>query len=250
MADHINTGPRPSLFARKGEAEPAPAVAYVSLRQMQGKPERREEGPDRRAQWSAQQRDEGAPDSQAPQRRGFAASGPDHDGRRHFTPRSGLAMDQEYVPWKAPEDKAEAPQKSVAARRASSPSVSALSALIHRHQDGLAKPASVVPEPTPLPTPAQAQAAAGPTKIDMSYLSAAGAGGGRGAARKPSPAAPEAPQAAKPPTAYKPKKLRKKVTVRLEIDHFKQIKELAERTGKSRQSVMAKAVANYLSKID
>ncbi|MEE9250407.1 MAG: hypothetical protein V3U93_04700 [Alphaproteobacteria bacterium] len=41
---------------------------------------------------------------------------------------------------------------------------------------------------------------------------------------------------------------RKKVTVRLEFEQFSQIKALAERAGKSRQSVLAKAVAAYLNK--
>ncbi len=45
--------PEGPLFARKGEATPAPAVGYVSVRILQGKPERRRgegerEGPERR----------------------------------------------------------------------------------------------------------------------------------------------------------------------------------------------------------
>lgn len=258
MTEHRKTSQRPSLFARKGEAEPAPAVAYVSLRQMQGNPERRDEGPDRRAQWGERQGDGESPDSRV--RRGS-----DHDGRRHFTPRSGLALGQQYVPWTAPEDKADAPQETARARQAKT-SVSVLSALIHRHHDGVAKPASRAPEPAPVPqrdaatsmpspeyapaTPRQPEArpAEGPTKVDMSYLSASGARG-RPSASPKSPAEKAAPQAAQPPASYQRKILRRKVTVRLEIEQFLQIKAHAKRTGKSQQNVLATAVAAYLNRI-
>lgn len=266
MTEHTNTSPRPSLFARKGEAEPAPAVAYVSLRQMQGKPDRREEGPDRRAQWGAGQGDGESPGSPAPQRRVFTASGSDYDGRRHFTPRSGLALGQRYVPWTAPENKADAPKDTASARKAKS-SVSTLSALIHRHQDSVARPASRAPEPAPVaqreaatatPSPEtgpatprrpEARSAAGPTMIDMTFLSASGAPGWRSASPK-APAGMAAPQAAQPPATRKRKIPRRKVTVRLEIDQFLQVKAHAQRTGESHQSVMASAVADYLKKID
>jgi hypothetical protein len=48
---------------------------------------------------------------------------------------------------------------------------------------------------------------------------------------------------------FKPRKLRKQATVRLEIDQFLKVKALADRGGKSRQSVMAAAIAVYLNKI-
>ena len=268
MTNHAKTSPRPSIFARKGEAQPAPAVAFVSLRQMQGKPERREDAPDRRAQWGERQGDGNTGDGQAPQRRVYTAGQTDHDGRRHYTPRSGLALGQQYVPWSAPGTEAEAPEKTARARKGS-PSVATLSALIHRHRDGVAGAAPRDPEPTPAaqriiptesplaPSPEAVYAtppepkeriATEPTKIDMSYLSASGAQGQRAAAPK-SPAAPAAPQAKPPPAARKRRLIRKKVTVRLEIEQYMQIKSLAEKNGGSYQSVMAAAVREFLDKI-
>ena len=262
MTDHTDTSPQPSLFARKGEAAPAPAVAYVSLRQMQGEPERREDAPDRRAQWGDRQGDGNSTDDRVLQRRTSKAHGTDYDGRRHYTPRSGLAMDQQYVPWSPTERQAEAPKKTARARKGS-PSVATLSALIHRHQDGAAKAAAREPAPqritttglpvTPSPednsaTPQRPKEriAAGPTKVDMSYLSATGAQGRRTAVAK----SPAAPQAKQPPTARKRKIKRKKITVRLEVELYMQIKSLADREGESQQSVMASAVADYLDKFN
>ncbi len=263
MADRTETSPQPSIFAQKGEAEPASAVAYVSLRQMQGKPERREDAPDRRAQWGERQEEGNSTDGQDLQRRATKATATDHDGRRHYTPRSGLAIGQQYVPWSPTEKQADAAKNSARARKGS-PSVASLSALIRRHQDGAAKAAARKPEPareaqrisptgspvTPsregistTPREPEERTAAGPTKVDMSYLSAAGAQGQR-------PAVAAAPQAKQPPTARQRKIKRKKITVRLEIEQYMQIKDLAYRNGKSQQSVMASAVADYLDKIN
>ena len=271
MTENSLTSPRPSLFAQKGEAEPAPAVAYVSLRQMQGKPDRRDAAPDRRAQWGDGQ-DNGKPsDSSPPQRRAFTASGTDHDGRRHFTPRSGLAMGQQYVPWTepkyvpwtAPKDQADAPKQTAKARDAT-PSVSSLSALISRHRDGVSKPPSLAPESAPAPiaatnSPAPDHASTtrqqpttptttGPTKIDMSYLSRADTGGRRPASSKPT-ADPDTPQVEQPPAIPKQKIIRRKVTMRLDVKQFNKIKSLSDKSGTSQQSLLAAAVADYLSKI-
>ncbi len=230
MTEHTNTSPQRSLFARKGEAAPAPAVAYVSLRQMQGESEQREEGPDRREQWGAPQNDGESTDRRA-------HLGPDHDGRRHFTPRTGLAYGQRYVPWAAPETEADAPQDTARVRKAKTTvgplSVASLSSLIHRHRDGFAQP--------------EAPPATGPTKLDLTHLLAARPRG-RPPASPKLPAEPATPHAAQPSATRKPKMKRKKVTVRLEFEQFSQIKALAERAGKSRQSVLAKAVAAYLNK--
>ena len=151
------------------------------------------DAPDRRAQWGDRQDDGNSTDDRALQRRASKAHGTDYDGRRHYTPRSGLAMGQQYVPWSPAEQEAEAPKKTARARKGS-PSVASLSALIHRHHDGAAKAAAREPEPTPqritttgspvAPSPEDHSAtprkpeeriAAGPTKVDMSYLAAAGA---------------------------------------------------------------------------
>lgn len=273
MTDHTKISPQPSIFARKGEAEPAPAVAYVSLREMQGKSDRRDDAPDRRAQWGERQGNGNSTDGRSPQRRVFTAGGTDHDGRRHYTPRSGLAMGQQYVPWAPPEETAEAPKKTARSRRGT-PSVATLSALIHRHQDGGVKAAARAPAPAPrpiaatespvtptpedhsaTPRPPEERIAAAPTKIDMSYLSAAGAPGQRTTAAKSpaepaAPAAPAAPQAKQPPEIRKRKVKRKKVTVRLEVEEYRQIKNLANKAGESYQSVMAAAITEYLNKID
>ena len=275
MTDHTKISPQPSIFARKGEAEPAPAVAYVSLREMQGKSDRRDDAPDRRAQWGERQGNGNSTDEQVLQRRVFTASGTDHDGRRHYTPRSGLAMGQQYVPWAPSEEEPEAPKKTARSRRGT-PSVATLSALIHRHQDGGVKAAARQPAPAPAPRPIAAtespvtpppedhsatprapeeRIAASPTKIDMSYLSAAGAQGQRTTVAKSpaepaAPAAPAAPQAKQPPEIHKRKVKRKKVTVRLEVEEYRQIKGLADKAGESYQSVMAAAITDYLNKID
>ncbi len=263
MTENTITSPRPSLFARKGEAEPAPAVAYVSLRQMQGESDRRSDEPDRRATWGDGQSSGESPDSPVPHRRVSTPSASDHDGRRHFTPRSGLALGQRYVPWTAPEDQAEAPKQTAKARKAS-PSVSTLSSLIHRHRDGASQPASRALEPASVPplaaataspdlapaTPRQpaAPTAAGPTKIDMSYLSQSDSSGRRPASPKPQadPIDPQAPPATAP---RKRKPIRRKVTIRLEAKQFNKIKSLSDKSGTSQQSVMAAAVADYLSKL-
>ena len=86
----------------------------------------------------------------------------------------------------------------------------------------------------------------------MSYLSAAGAQGQRTTvAKSPAePAAPAAPQAKQPPEIRKQKVKRKKVTVRLEVEEYRQIKGLADKAGESYQSVMAAAITEYLNKID
>ena len=259
MTEHADISPRPSLFARKGEAEPAPAVAFVSLRHMYGKPEQRAERPDRREHMEAYQ-----PDGESADKR--IRHGPDHDGRRHFTPRSGLAFGQRYVPWAAAETEADASPDTTRVRKAKttvgSLSVASLSALIHRHRDGPAQPV-LTPQsaaatgspapPSPEPGPAaprrpEAPAAKGPTKVDMAHLSTSGTRGRRPAVSK-SPADPVAPRAAQPSATHKREKKRKKVTVRLELDQFRRIKALADRAGQSRQSIMAQAVADYLNKI-
>ena len=148
MTDQTKFSPRPSLFARKGEAEPAPSVAYVSLRQMQGKPDRREAEPDRRAQWGDGLDNRKSPDI-------CDRRGSDHGNRRHFTPRSGLAVGQRFVPWTAHENKADAPE-GAACKRQTKTSLSTLSSLIHRRRDGDVQPASRAPEPAPVPVVATA----------------------------------------------------------------------------------------------
>lgn len=266
MTDHTRTSPQRSLFARKGEAEPAPAVAFVSLRHMHGEPDQRADRPDRREQLGAHRHDGVSPDSEV-------RRGPDHDGRRHFTPRSGLAFGQQYVPWGTTETEADASEDTARERKAKRTvgalSVASLSALIHRHRDGSAQPASARPEPAltpqrvaataspapqpPEPGPAapqqpEALAAAGPTKVDMAYLSGAGTPGRRPASPK-SPADQATPHASQRSATRTPKIKRKKVTVRLEPEQFLQIKALADDAGKTHQSVLAKAVAAYLNKV-
>ena len=266
MTNHTRTSPQRSLFARKGEAEPAPAVAFVCLRHMHGEPEQRADSPDRRGQLGAHRHDGESPDS-------GVRRGPDHDGRCHFTPRSGLAFGQQYVPWGATETEADASEDTAREQKAKTTvgalSVASLSALIHRHREGSAQPASARPEPAltpqrvaataspapqpPEPGPAapqqpEAPVAAGPTKVDMAYLSAAGTPGRRPASPK-SPADPATPQAAQLSATRTRKIQRKKVTVRLEPEQFLQIKALADGAGKTHQSVLAKAVAAYLNKV-
>lgn len=186
MTYQENISSRLSLFARKGAAEPTAAIAYVSLRQMRGETERREEVS-----------------------HSWDRPGSGHHDRRHFTPRSGLAIGQPYVPCAAPEDKADAPQDAAIMRTTKS-SVSTLSSLIHRRRDGSVKTTAREPEPTPVLEPIAVTA---------------------------------------PPAPFKAKILRRQVTVRLEISQFLKIKAIADRDGISRQCIMAAAVADYLDKI-
>lgn len=187
MTYQAQISPRLSLFARKGAAEPTPAIAYVSLRRMRGETERREEVS-----------------------HSWDRPGSGHHDRRHFTPRSGTALGQPYVPCAAPEDKADAPEEA-AKTRTTKTSVSILSSLIHRRRDGGVKTTEREPEPA----------------LDFEPIAATA-----------------------PPAPFKPRTLRRQVTVRLEINQFLKIKAIADRDGKTRQSIMAAAAADYLDKID
>ena len=117
-----------SLFARKGDAVPSPSVAYVSLRQLQGKPERRsrdDRGP------AEEQTSSGASELNTNETSNW--SGPD---RRHYTPKEGLAYGQ---------SSAETP-----AATCPSQGGSRLSALIVRHKVAPpSPPASALQEQTP-----------------------------------------------------------------------------------------------------
>lgn len=109
-----------SIFASKGEAIPAPAVAYVGLRQLQGRPERRKEEPTKF----------GPPDQSADRAPAWKGT-----NRRHFPPE---------------DDFGKPPELPAAAAPATSP----LSSLIARHRVPRASPPPPLPrEQTP---PAQA----------------------------------------------------------------------------------------------
>ncbi|MCH9019223.1 MAG: hypothetical protein IIA73_02515 [Proteobacteria bacterium] len=244
MTERDSTRGESPLFARKGEAIPAPAVAFVSLRQLQGKPDERGGEPDRRAQ----QHDGGPVDG--PERHG-----PDYGGRRHFTPSSGLAFDQQFVPWELPDGESGASEETATAPKAKRPvsSMSSMSSLIHRHGVGELRPASPTSEPALAPervaataSPATPAPARKPPLIDP-----------RRALSTPaspvppppleSPATPtRLPESEEPPRETRKRK-RKKVTVRLEREQYARIKELAKRSGGTQQSVMAAAVAAYLN---
>ena len=213
MAD-LKPGARP-LFAQKGAAVPSPAVAYVSLHQMRGQTERRAEEPDRRAQQQDAREHEGAPDD------GRDRRGPDHGGRRHYTPHEGLAHGQESVDWTLP-----APPPAGGMATPASP----LSALISRH--------GVAGAPSPRPVPAVPQHIARPsearTQVDvMKHLSTAGAGDEAAAAEPPPP-----------PRRRK----RKKLTVRLGRTKFEQIKDMADSADRTYQSILEAAITDFLEK--
>ncbi len=241
MTERDQTSAESPLFARKGEAVPAPAVAFVSLRQLQGKPEHRGGEPDRREQQHAHRHDEGPVDG--PERRG-----PDYGGRRHFTPSSGLAFDQQFVPWELPEGESGASEETAKVPEAKKP-VSSMSFLIHRHGAGELRPASPRSEPALAPERVAATASPAPARkpplIDP-----------RRALSTPaspvpppleSPATPTGvPESEEPPRETRKRK-RKKVTVRLEREQYARIKELAKRSGGTQQSVMEAAVAAYLN---
>ncbi len=237
---HTTSGESP-LFARKGEAVPAPAVAFVSLRQLQGKPEHRGGEPDRRG--DQHEHDEGPVD--VPERRG-----PDHGGRRHFTPSSGLAFDQQFVPWEPSDGESDASEETAMAPKAKKP-VSSMSSLIHRHGAGELRPASPWSEPAFAPERVAATASPAPARkpplIDPRLALSTPASPVPQPPPLESPSAPAGlPDGEKPPSE-KRKRKRKKVTVRLEREQFSRIKELAKRSGGTHQSVMAAAVAAYLN---
>ena len=244
MTERDKTSGESPLFARKGEAVPAPAVAFVSLRQLQGKPEHRRGEPDRRGDQHAHRHDEGPVDE--PERRG-----PDHGGRRHFTPSSGLAFDQQFVPWEPSDGESDASEETAVAPKAKKP-VSSMASLIHRHGAGELRPASPWSEPALAPervaataSPATPAPARKPPLIDP-----------RRALSTPaspvpppleSPATPTGRPEGEEPPSEKRKRKRKKITVRLEREQFSRIKELAKRSGGTQQSVMAAAVTAYLN---
>jgi hypothetical protein len=211
------------LFAQKGAAVPSPAVAYVSLHQMRGQTERRAEEPDRRAQQQDAREHEGAPDD------GRDRRGPDYGGRRHYTPREGLAHGQEPVDWAptAPPAPPAPPPAGDAAKPASP-----LSSLISRH--------GVAGAPSPRPVPAvplhYAQPSEARHRIDVTkHLSTAGS--------DDEPAAVVAPP---PPKRRK----RKKLTVRLGLTKFQQIYDLAENADRTYQSILEAAITDFLEKQD
>ena len=250
MTEPKTASSQSSLFARKGEAAPSPAVAYVSLRQLQGKPDRRKERPDGRRDQRHLAEQGSAPE--APEQRSA--------DRRHYTPASGLALGQRPVPWRSAEARSDDSQATTP-ERAVTRDPPPLSSLIVRHGVASAPPAPWEPEPTiaarrvgaiappatPRPEPAapqqpQAPPAASPTKIDpLKYLSAAGARGRRTAAA-PSPAKPCEPLAAK----RSPYGKRKKLTLRLGQRRFKKFKEIADKTDRTYQSILLAALKVYL----
>jgi len=204
------------LFAQKGAAVPSPAVAYVSLHQMRGQSERRAEEPDRRAQQQGAREHEGATYD------GRDRRGPDHGGRRHYTPREGLAHGQEPVDW-APT----APPAPPPAGDAAAPA-SPLSSLISRY--------GVAGAPSPRPVPAVPLHYVRPSearhRIDVTkHLSPSGAGG---------------EPAAAPPRRRK----RKKLTVRLGPAKYDRIRDIADRADRTYQSVLEAAITEFLEKQD
>ncbi len=208
------------LFAQKGAAVPSPAVAYVSLHEMRGEPERRAEEPDRRALQQDAREHEGAPDD------GRDRRGPDHGGRRHYTPREGLAHGQEPVDWAPTVPPAPPPAGDAAV------SASPLSSLISRH--------GVAGAPSPRPVPAAPQQITRPsearTQVDvMKHLSPAESGGERAAVVAPPP-----------PKRRK----RKKLTVRLGPAKYQQIRDLADSADRTYQSVLEAAITDFLEKQD
>ena len=247
MTEPKTASSQSSLFARKGEAEPSPAVAYVSLRQLQGKPDRRQERPERRGD-QRHLAEQGSSPEVPEQRSGE---------RRHYTPASGLAFGQRSVSWSYTEARSDESQATTA-ERAVTRDPSLLSSLIVRHGVASAPPAPRGPEPTiaarrvgaiaprvtPRSEPAaprqpQAPPAASPTKIDP--LSAAGARGRRTAAAQ-SPAKPSKPLAAKRSSYGK----RKKLTLRIGQKRFKKFKEIADATDRTYQSILSAAIKAYL----
>ncbi len=210
MTEPKTASSQSSLFARKGEAEPSPAVAYVSLRQLQGKPDRRDERPEHRR------------DQRHPAKQGSSPEVPGQRSgeRRHYTPASGLAFGQPPEPWRPDASQA------ATAERGAAPGWSPLSSLIVRHG---------VAAPPPEPPPAR-------TKIDpLKYLSTAGTGGRRTAAA-PSPAEPCKPLAAKRSTYRK----RKKLTLRLGPKRFEQFEKISKSSGRTYQSILSAAITAYL----
>lgn len=258
MTEPQTASPRSSLFARKGEAAPSPAVAYVSVRQLQGKPERRAEGPDRRERQRQRRQERGSfdgPDRRGPDQRGSS-------DRRHFTPASGLAFGQQRVAWVDPERPADASEETTTEDDVRQvPSF--LSSLIQRHGVAKAPPAAPAPErmvasrpgaaaaspatprperePAALDRPAM-PARQAPTMIDPErYLSS-------GRSRRQRVAAPQ--PGAEPAAPWPAQQLehgeRHKLTMRLAHEHYQQFMQFVARSGRTQQSILAAAIAAFL----
>jgi len=216
MTDQTKSSPRPSLFARKGEAEPTAAVAHMSLEQLQDQPPCR-------SQWDECQGDGGFTDRRV-------RRVPDRNDQQISPPRSGLAVGRRHTPCAVAKEKPAVREETVKIWQPKT-MISPLSSLIVRQRDIVTRPVSWGSEQAPLSRRrAGADSVAKPSRKFIS-------------------ADAPAERAVRSSSNFKPRKLRKQATVRLEIDQFLKVKALADRGGKSRQSVMAAAIAVYLNKI-
>ena len=184
--------PLGSLFARKGEAAPAPAVGYVGVTDLEGRFNRR------RAQGDL-----------------------DYGERRHGDSAP------EQPPAQAPAGKR---AKAAAAKPAAKPEPAppshreyrtSLSSLILRR-----RPANASQAPATAPPARPAAAAGAPT--------------------------PEAARADQGPPLAPPVRRgkRRKLTLRLEQDHYKRIRDIVQSTDTTYQDVLSTAVARFLDSQD
>ena len=196
-----------SLFASKGNATPSPAVAYVSLRQLQGKPERRTSRSDDHGP-AEELTSSGASEPSTDETTNWC--GPD---RRHHTPKEGLAYGQR------PDEMPSVTNPSQGGSR--------LSALIVRHK-------AIPPSPPASSLQAQTPPSEATVRIDVGKHLVAS----RAREQSKTPSQPARPQ---------PKRIkRKKLTVRLNRKHFEHVKEIANRGDLTYQCIVEASVIAYL----
>ncbi len=216
MSEDTTSLTRTPLFARKGEAAPAPAVGYVGIDDLVGKLNRR------RAQrpYDGGERRHSVNDDIV----GDDAPGTDEDAPAP-QPTPGAAED------------APAPQPRPPAAPATGGAGGMLASLIHRRGDPWS-PASEsltsAPEAAP---PPQAMAPQRP----VSKPPAA-----RQASEPPAAASPAPAQAKAAKPGRKRKRSRRQLTVRLPVEQFARFNALAKQSGYTYQDILATATSLYL----
>jgi len=134
MTDQTKSSPRPSLFARKGEAEPTAAVAHMSLEQLQDQPPCR-------SQWDECQGDGGFTDRRV-------RRVPDRNDQQISPPRSGLAVGRRHTPCAVAKEKPAVREETVKIWQPKT-MISPLSSLIVRQRDIVTRPVSWGSEQAP-----------------------------------------------------------------------------------------------------
>lgn len=208
-----------SLFASKGEASPSPGVGYLTVRQLQGLPERRAPRP----------------------ADGFS----DPDRRTPVSPTFGRRPDDATAA--IPDGAAQGAEPHPAAHGEAR---AGLSGLIRRRSRPIpAAPARTATSLAAAQSPAVPGSRTTPATAEAPLPLRQGVERPEPLAPRPS-AAPVPPPAAvdgRPQTARRTPVKRYKLTVRLEESIFGRVRALAARSGRTYQSILASAVHTYLA---